>query len=318
MRVFAALMALTLPSFAWALSPDAGVEDRERCARRIASAFTDLGPSTALLTATDPQTMIPGLIAPAVQPNDGGVIYTPFEEKFSRYIDQSFNPRPGAVPAEDAAYYLTRYVLLNNLPWKDLFTGPYRVDPGSTSFDEAIVRSDTAGLGYFRSRTWMVRYAGNEVDGYRLVSAYRMLNNVLGVKLVAAQNTDGINSATRQTNPACSGCHYEPVFGLDYIAKILTRRSGIGTAMTFLAPSEGPQVFLGGQTIANDLQFVTAMVNATDFKFRACRIAFEFLYGRPEYKCEGQIFDRCITAFTASGRITDAINTVATDPSFCQ
>jgi hypothetical protein len=317
MRVVAAFLTL-LPALALAQF-DGGIEARERCARRIASALTDQGPSPALMAASDPQSMIPQLLGPAVVPTDGGmIVYTPFQEKFSRYIDKTFNSEPGMVPAEDAAYYLTRHVLQNNLAWSQLYIGPYRVDPGPTVFDDARVVNDTAGLGYFRSRTWMVRYAGNEIDGYRLVTAYRMMNNVLGVKLTAAQNTDGINSTSRQSNAACSGCHYEPVFGLDLAAKILSRRSGTGTTMTFIAPNEGPQLLLGGQTISNDSQFVTAMVNAADFKFRACRIAFEFLYGRPEYKCEGQIFDRCMTAFTASGRIQDAISTVSRDPSFCQ
>jgi phosphate transport system permease protein len=51
---------------------------------------------------------------------------------------------------------------------------------------------------------------------------------------------------------------------------------------------------------------------------RACRIAFEFLYGRPELTCEGEIFDRCMTAFKADGKIQSAVAAVAQDAAFCQ
>ncbi|MBX7097438.1 MAG: hypothetical protein K1X89_06990 [Myxococcaceae bacterium] len=297
---------------------DGGVEARERCARRIAGALLGTGPDTTLLNAANPQSLVASILAPAAVLADGGVPTTPFQEKFSRYINATFNSVPGMVPAEDAPYALTKYVLQNGLPWKDLFVGPYKVNPGVDSTVPAVVVTDSTGLGYFRSRTWMVRYAGNETAGYRLVAAYRMVNNVLGVKLTAAQNTGGIDTATRASNPACQGCHFDPVFGLDLVAKVLSKRVGTGSSMTFSAPTDGPQVLLGGQTISNDAQLINAMVASTDFRFRACRLAAGFLYGRPEYQCEGAIFDRCMTSFAATGKITDAIAAIAQDPSFCQ
>jgi hypothetical protein len=117
---------------------------------------------------------------------------------------------------------------------------------------------------------------------------------------------------------ACAGCHYQGPFALDLIAKILTRRQGTGDTMTFLPPSEGPQTLLDGQTISDDKSFVTAMVNSTQFSFNACRLAFQFLYGRPEQSCEGPIFDQCMKAFAADGMIQSALSAVANDTSFCQ
>ena len=59
-------------------------------------------------------------------------------------------------------------------------------------------------------------------------------------------------------------------------------------------------------------------MNSEAFEFRACRVAFEFLYGRSEMTCEGPIFDRCMTEFKAKGTIQSAIAAVATDSSYCQ
>jgi hypothetical protein len=284
------------------------VDGRERCATRLSSALLGKTPTSAMLTATDPQSLADSMIASA-----------DFQEKFARYINSRFNPDPGAVVAEDASYWLAKYVLVNNRPWKELFNGQYRVDPpdAASTTGDAVVVADTAGLGYFRSRTWMVRYAGNELNGVRIVTAYRMLNNVLGIKLQAAVNTDGID-ATGRMAAACSGCHYNPINGLDLIASILSKRIGTGTNMTFSTTVGPPVTLLGGQTIANDAQFINAMVNSNDFKFRACRLAVEFAYARPEYKCEGTTFDACIAAFTASGTIQSAVAAIVKAPTFCQ
>jgi hypothetical protein len=179
------------------------------------------------------------------------------------------------------------------------------------------VVADPAGLGYFRSRAWMVRYAGNELNGIRIVAAYRMLNNVLGTKLAAAVNTDGID-ATGRMSAACSGCHYNPINGLDLVAGILSRRIGTGNNMSF-STTVGPAVtILGGQTVGNDAQLINAMVNSNDFRYRACRLAVEYAYARPEYKCEGTTFDACIAAFNASGTIQSAVAAIAKAPTFCQ
>src|SRR5205807_2056563 len=101
-----------------------------------------------------------------------------------------------------------------------------------------VIAVDANGLGYFMSPDWRARYAGNELQGYRLVHAYRLINNILGIELKAAVNTNGVDSEGRKA-ATCSGCHYHPVFGLDLIAKVLP----IGGRTT---PADAPQVLLGG------------------------------------------------------------------------
>src|SRR6185503_4212770 len=208
-------------------------EQAEQCGSRLAIAFTG---ASATSTSIDPQASIPALLTS-----------TAFIERFSTFMNMRLNPEPGASAGEDATYYLTRYILQNNKPFAELFTGGYDVDPAGA------VTTSANGLGYFRSRTWMVRYAGNELAGYRLVSAYRILQNTTGVKLSAINNVVGVDlSATGRMAPACRGCHYDPWFALDKVARVLSRRQGSGTSMTFTAPTDGPQVILDNRTIAND------------------------------------------------------------------
>jgi hypothetical protein len=303
MRIFLLLAAVLAQT---ATAQTTTLEFRQRCATRLSMALTGKSATATLMSATDPQQSVDALIN------------TPdWIDRMSRFVNAKYNVDPGAIPAEDASYYLSKYVLTNNKPWRDMFIGGYQVNPDPANAGNALVVTDVNGLGYFRSRTWMVRYAGNELDGYRIVSAYRMMNNILGLKLQAAVNTNGVN-ATGRMQPACAGCHYNTTFGLDYAAKILSRRVGTNAAtMTFTAPNEGPQPLLD-TTITDDKNFATTMVNSVDFKFNVCRQAMEFSYGRAEFKCDGPVFDACMTAFQTVGTMQAAVGAIAKDTSFCQ
>ncbi len=203
----------------------------------------------------------------------------------------------------------------NNRPYAELFTGAYAVDA------LGVVTTDANGLGYFRSRSWMVRYAGNELAGYRLVSAYRILQNTTGLRLSATTNVVGVDlSTTGRTALACRGCHYDGWFALDKVARVLSTRQGTGATMTFAAPAPTavPQIILDNRTIANDRELVTALVASDHFKFNACRHAFNFLYGRDEGTADAAVFDKCVDALIAQGTMHAALAAVAKDPSFCQ
>jgi hypothetical protein len=192
-----------------------------------------------------------------------------------------------------------------------MFVGAYDVA------DAVTPKAD--GLGYFRSAAWMKRYAGNEENGYRISAGYRMLQNMTGLQLTATTNVEGLDlSADGRKASACKGCHYEGWFALDLVSKVLSKRKGTGDAITYLPPTEGPQTILGGKTIANDKELIESLAGSDNFKFNSCRLAFQFLYGRAETTCEGQVFDKCIDAFTATGTMQSALSAIAKDPTFCQ
>lgn len=282
------------------------VEAKERCATRVSIALLGTSPSPELLAEANPQDQIDAYLA------------TPeFIERFARFANAQFNAEPGMTAEQDAAYFLVKEVLTRNLPWKETFVGPWRVDKDSTG--TVRVMSDPDGLGYFRSPAWLARYAGNEQDGYKISTAYRIMNNVLGIHLVASTNAPDVDISTNgRKSPNCSSCHYEGPFALDLVARVLTRRVGTGEEMTFAPSSEAPQTILGGLVIHDDKELVNALVNSEDFRFNSCRLAFKFVYGRPEYSCEGAVFDRCMASFKQYGTIQSAIAAVAKDATFCQ
>jgi hypothetical protein len=285
---------------------DAVSEKRARCATRLSVALLGKSPDAALMGAANPQDQVDALIA---RPE--------FVERFARFTNATFNDERGATAAAEAPYFLAREILSTNKPWRDLFVGQYNVDVPAGG-GAPVVTADPNGLGYFRSVPWLRRYAGNEAAGLKLVTAYRMLNNVIGAKMVANTNAVGVDtSAAGREAAACAGCHYQGPFALDLVARILTRRQGTGNNMTFVASTSPPQAVLDG-TIANDAELVQRMVDSDSFKFRTCRLAFQFLQGRAENQCESVAFDACVDAFDAAGTMQAAIASVAKNPNFCQ
>jgi hypothetical protein len=308
----AMLVGLTMAaSQAWAQAA-LTADQAERCATRLSIALTGKAPTTALMSNASPQSDVNALI--------GGA---DFQERFSRFINASFNDDPGATAVEDSAYYMAKYVLTNNLKWEDMFIGQFSVTQGAavngTTPPPAVV-ADMNGLGYFRSPAWLRRYAGNEEAGIKLSTAFRLMNNTIGLRLVPSTNSPGADiTATGRQAAGCRACHYDSWFALDKVASILTVKVTATNGNVSFAPKTAMSADILGQTgVVDDKDLVTRMVKSEAFEFRACRIAFEFLYGRPELTCEGPIFDRCMTAFKADGKIQSAIAAVAQDATFCQ
>ncbi len=277
-------------------------EQRERCATRLAANVLGQSPSTALLAAADPRTEVPAMLQT-----------TTFIDRFAGFIQARFSPEPNVFASQDTPYYLTRKILTDGKPWADLFVGPYvftRAAGDTNGVQAPVITEDPAGFGYTQSADWRRRYAGNELQGYRLVHAYRLINNALGMELKAALNTNGVSADGRKAS-TCSGCHYHPIVGLDLIARVLPLRNGT-------APADVPQTLLGGKVISTEKELLQALVDSPDFKFNVCRTAMRYAYGRAEYKCEGPVFDACMTAFNATPTMQAALSSILRHPTYCQ
>lgn len=282
------------------------LQKRERCAVRMSVAITGKAPSAAFLQSVDPQAQADQLLDTV-----------DFVEKFARFTNAAFNRTPGMTAEEDAPYYLAWEILSKKKPWKDLFVGQYRVEKNAA--EAVVVVPDQNGLGYFRSPAWKKRYAGNEPNGVLLSLAYRMMNNAVGLKLIASTNApDADLTATGRAAAGCRACHYDSLFALDLAASVLGKRVGTGPSPSFAPPSGAPVTMLGGLTVRDDKELVTTLVESEAFRFHTCRLAFQFLYGRKENRCEGPAFDRCMSEFKAQGTLQSALAAVVKDPTFCQ
>lgn len=268
-------------------------ERAERCATRLSISLLGTGATPALLADPNPQASIEKMLAAPA-----------FVERFARFVNAEFNPQPGVTVAEDASYTLAKHVLTNDLPWKTMFVGAFDVT------DKVV--ADPKGLGYFRSDAWLKRYEGNEPQGYRISTAYRILQNTTGLTLSAVTNVEGADLTAKGREAAgCRGCHYDNWYALDKVARVLPKKDGKPTG-------DGAQQILGGKTIADDAALVTALVESVDYRVRSTRLAFAYLYGRSETACEADVFAKGLAAFEAAGSIKAAVAAIANDSGFCQ
>ncbi len=278
-------------------------EASERCAIRLSIALKGASADGALLSAPDPQSAVDAMVA---SPE--------FAERYARFINSEFNGGPAISATEDPVYYLAKHVLTQKKPWSDLFVGPYAVVANATAMD---VKDDAAGLGYFRSPSWMKRYAGNEPQGYMLSASFRILSNTTGLTLTPSVGNPGDDrTTTGRSAAACKSCHFDNWFALDKFARLLPMKKPASDPPTFTPPTAGPQQLLG-KTLANDKDLVTSLVESDAWRFHQCRNVFKFLYGRQENQCEAKTFDACVDALTSTKTIQSAVAAVAKDPSFC-
>lgn len=238
-----------------------------------------------------------------------------FYPRFAGFVSSRWQREQAGTQAGNAPYYVALEVLSHERPWSEVFLGPYGVDFTET----ARLVADPDGLGYFRVKEWQLQHAGNEAAGYKLATAYRILNNVVGYTAVpSASNNLGDASATGRAAPGCRGCHFDGPFALDKVARVLNRRVGFGADITFAPPSDGPQTVLDGRTVTDDRGLVEALVRSEMFTFNTCRLVFQFMYGRPESGCEAPLFDACVSAFEATGTIQGAIMGLVQHPDYCR
>ena len=273
---------------------DAQAAFQERCVSRLSIAFT--GHTTGTANA-------------AV---DAFLLDADFQERFARFVNTQFQSAPSTDLLEDAPYWYAKKILADNLPWSSMFLGKFRLF-GVAGTNVAVV-DDADGLGYFRTDHWYARYEGNEENGVKLMTAYRIMNNVVGLKLVASTNSPTTDqSATGRHASPCNGCHFDGWFALDQVASVLPKKGE-----RFDAYQGGPREILGGQAIANDAELVAALVASENFSVNACRLAFQFLYAREDNHCDGPVLDRCVDAFEAQHTIQSALASIAGEPGFCE
>lgn len=275
---------------------------RERCANRLTRSIQGQRPKAALLAEADPQANVEGLFDRV------------FVERFAAFVNGKFHDRYSNRPEENTPHARIVRVFNLDLPWKDVFIGQWVIGPNVAT---PTVPSDTA-IGYFTDAGWMRRYAGNEEAGYRLSSAYRILQNTIGLKLTAAtNNASGENDSVGRERPECRGCHWDGTFPLDKVARVLSRKQGSGSSMKFVPPTDGPQALLG-KVITTERELLEALVHSDAFLFNSCRLAFEYLSGREETTCEAPVFDACMDTLRRTGSMRQALIAIARRPEYCR
>lgn len=237
-----------------------------------------------------------------------------FVEVFSGFVNARFNRGASMTAEEDAVYYVVRHVLSGRLPWSQVYVGEFGWS-GPGGYPK--IDPDPAGVGYFTAPAWVNRYAGNDLDGYMLFAAYRVIQNTTGIVLIPSPfNADANSNLVGRARPECRSCHLDSPLALDALARFFPRRNGFGARMT-LTPPENTPARLAGKDVASLREALNALLKTDDYLFWTCRMIYEFAYGRAESTCEALAFDRCTATLARTDDIRAAITEVVLDQGFC-
>ena len=281
-----------------------------QCITRYSIAITGNAPDQSLLDSNDPESK--ENIQKLLTSQD-------FYERFARFINHEFSDERGDSSEEDASYHMAKHVLENNLKWKDMFVGKLNVVEQN---GRVRVRNDPNGLGYTRSDAWAQRYAGNEGNGVRINTAYRVMQNTFGLELVAADLPADADTTVegRNTQQPCKSCHFDQVTALDPVATAFPNvvRNNQGGFIRFAEANKTPQQALGGESFTNDADLMNVLTSSLDYEYHSCELAYKFVTGRDENTCGKPVMDKCLTAFKETGYIQDAIASIITSEEICR
>ncbi len=288
-----------------AIASPSAANDTLRCNQKLYNTLFDRAPTAAELSAPDPRGRIDTLLADEE-----------FQDTFARFVNARMNWGPEDNRERNPVYNMVReYILKRGHPWEALFTA--QVDVVGQN-----VNPSSNTVGYFENRHWKRRYAGNEEDGYKLRTAYMIMNNVIGLNLEAITVTaNGGSSRDDREDPnrVCYSCHVAADFALDKVARILDRvdRQASDAQNTIFKSPEGPAQVVYGREVGSLRELVQMLVSLDSFDNQACRVAFAFVFGREEGGTEPAVFDGCLEQFRATGHITDALRHLVRSDLFC-
>lgn len=280
-----------------------------QCNQKLSSTLFGRSATTAELNIADPKDRIDDMM----QDEE-------FINHFSSFVNAQMEWLPDDGLTNNPVFAAMKLFLFENgqeKPWRELFTGNYEVYTNGYNS-----RGD--GSGYFSDRVWKKKYKGNEEDGYKIRTAYMILNNTIGLNLEAltVNNSGGSGRDARQDpNSVCFACHYKEEFALDRIANVLPQvnrqASDAQNLIENPPPGPTPQIIYGEEVSSLD-ELVDSLVTIDEFYTNACNIAFKFAFGRDERGADKEIFKSCLDEFRADERITVAVRHFIDSDIFCQ
>lgn len=301
-----AFLGYTLLALSALITAPAYAGNAAQCSQKLYNTLFQRPPTQDELKSPFPLAQLPAMLRS-----------NSFRDVFARFVNAKMNTGPSNKLDDNIIYTLVKnHVLRGDKPWHELFNG-------QVSASGSIISEDANAIGYFENANWKQRYAGNEEDGYRLRSAYLIINNVIGLNLDAITVTSTGGSARNdRKNPqsVCYSCHYASEFALDKIANILTkvdREASANGSIVFTPEPEGPNQTLFNTNVSNLSDLVNTLIAQDQFNTQACSLAFEFLFARQEGGTEPALMNQCISQFKQSQKITDAVALFVQSPIFC-
>lgn len=303
--VFAALTVLPANVAMGQAEPTPEALSPVACLRKIALDLTDHAPSEADLAALNSGTPLENFVDQYLEtPEFKTIMFDTFRGKFPPTLLV-----PEDADREEPARIAHRAVV-NNIDFREVVTGKYTVAKDGTV--AASTSGDVAGV--LSTQTYLSAYSGIENRNW----AGQLLTGLTGVLLMAiSEIPEGIDSSPSglAANPACAGCHANPLHGVDYVAAFHSCYDVKGLFIEGCVPKETEFLGKKGTTLA-DLGAILA--SSPEWRAETIQSFHRLFWGRDIARNETPLYRRAERAWVEDGYRPHAlIKHTVLSPEYC-
>lgn len=276
------------------------------CLRKISLDLVHRGPTEAELAALAAGTALDTLA-------DVYLGSPEFEAVVFDWYRSQFPPTavtPPDVDVEEPSR-IARHIVVNDLDYRTIVTGGFTID--ATGAEQP--RAERPAAGVLSTPHYLSAFVGR----YRRSWSGRFLKEWGGIRLtpitLAPEDARDLSPTSLTVDPACAGCHADPVHGVDYLAAFAFCWDEHGDFAEGCVEPSASFLTVSGSGLAALGELVA---DSNEFKMTAINFFFEQLFGRPLAFGETALFIRASGAFHASGYQAKAlIRNLVTSPEYC-
>jgi hypothetical protein len=276
------------------------------CLRKLALDLVHRGPTDAELQRVKTKA------ATLAQLADAYLASAEFSQVVFDWYRAEFPPTsltPRGTDTEEPAR-IARHIVVNDRDYRELMTGDYTVLATG-----GVAPQPMPAAGVLSTRHYMSSALGQ----YRRAWAGRFQRQWTGIALTAATLVPGAPVDTSRdglaSNPACAGCHVDPVVGIDLLARFADCWRDDGTYDATCTPSSAMFLTRAGQGLPALGQLMT---ESREWQAQTINLFFRLLFGRALAKSETGYYLAAADAFAQSGFKAKAlIRHLVTSPAYC-
>lgn len=216
---------------------------------------------------------------------------------------------PAGADTEEPAR-IARHLVVNDGDFRDMVVGNFTIDAGGR-----VVAAAGVASGILTTQSYLSAYTGVEFRNW----SGQVLKGLAGIVLIpVTEIPPGIDSSPGglAANPACAGCHTNPIFGVDNVASFHKCYDERGLPVSGCSPT-GSTSFLGktGSTITDLGQILAESV---EWRAQAIQNFHRFFWGRGIGKNETSFYRRAEKAWLdAEYRPQALIKHAVLAPEYC-
>lgn len=277
---------------------------KKECLRKVALDLTNSAPSAEDLAALESGAPLSDFV--------DKYLATPAFAQIVFDIYRGAFPPTAKVPEgadKEEPARIARHLVVNNLDYRDLVVGNYTVDGNGN-----VVAAQGVASGILTTQSYLSAYTG---IAFRNWSGH-LLKGLAGVVLTPiSEIPPGVDSSRGglANNPACAGCHTNPLHGVDNVASFHDCYDDKGLPVA--GCTNTPTQFLGktGSTISDLGQILAA---SPEWRAEAIQSFHRMFWGRPIGQNETSLYFKAEKAWLdAEFKPQALIRQTVLSPEYC-